>query len=166
MPLHHVSRGDQLYNNFSKILHWKLQKRHESRSPQIVVGIFFATLLILNQLYLPHPESDEVKGFPDAVHCWQREPKEPHFSIGREAVGHVDQNTTTTIHHQVASARMGSPRQPTMSPSLQHQALHGWGIMWHFSFWCFWCTIRSTILVEATCNVWVATSCCYCYFGK
>ena len=48
----------------------------------------------------------------------------------------------------MASPRTGSPRQPVVSPSLQHQALHQWGIMWYFSSWCWWCIIRSTILME------------------
>jgi hypothetical protein len=40
------------------------------------------------------------KGFPTIVHHRQREPKEPHFSRGHEAIGLVDHNTPTTIHHR------------------------------------------------------------------
>jgi hypothetical protein len=39
--------------------------------------------------------------------------------------GLANHNTPTTIHHRVVAPRTGPPRQPTMSPSLQHQALHG-----------------------------------------
>jgi hypothetical protein len=36
----------------------------------------------------------------------------------------LSNNTTpTTIHHQMALPRERSPRQPTMSPALRHQAL-------------------------------------------
>jgi hypothetical protein len=40
------------------------------------------------------------EGFSTAVHCRQREPKEPHFSRGHEAVGPTDYNTSTVIHHR------------------------------------------------------------------
>jgi hypothetical protein len=73
----------------------------------------------------PLPFPDVGKGFPVAVHCRQREPEEPHLSRGHETVGLADHNTPTTIHHRVAAPRTGPPRKPTMSPSLQHQALHG-----------------------------------------
>ena len=106
------------------------------------------------------------KGLPCIVHCRQWEPKEPHFSKHREAVGLSDHSSPTSIHHRVASPRTRSPRQPPVPPSLQHQGLHEWGIMWHFSYWCLWCIIRPTILVEATCCVWVLTSHCYYYFRK
>ena len=62
------------------------------------------------------------KVFPAIVHCQQQEPKEPHFGIGHEAVGLTDHNTSTTLHHRVASPRTGFVREPTMSPSIQHQA--------------------------------------------
>jgi hypothetical protein len=72
----------------------------------------------------PLPFPDVGKGFPVVVNCRQRELEEPHLSRGREMTGLADQNTPTTIHHQVAAPRMGPLRKPTMSPSLQHQALH------------------------------------------
>jgi hypothetical protein len=71
------------------------------------------------------PFQDVGKGFPVAVHCQQWELEEPHLGIGREAVGLADHNTPTTIHHRVVAPRTGPPRQSTMSPSLQHQDLHG-----------------------------------------
>ena len=74
---------------------------------------------------MPLPLPNVGKGFPATVHYRQREPKEHHFTKGREAAGLIDHNTSTTIHHQVASPRIGSSREPTMSPSIQHQALHG-----------------------------------------
>jgi hypothetical protein len=64
------------------------------------------------------PFQDVGKGFPAAVHCRQREPEEPHFERGREAVGLADHSTPTTIHHWVVAPRMGPPRQSTISPSL------------------------------------------------
>jgi hypothetical protein len=71
------------------------------------------------------PFQDVGKGFPVVVHCRQWEPEEPHLGRGREAVGLADHSTPTTIHHRVVAPRTGPPRQSTMSPSLQHQALHG-----------------------------------------
>jgi len=68
--------------------------------------------------------------FSVAVHCWQWEQKEPHFSRGLEAVGATDYTTPATIHHQVDSSRARSTCQPTMSPSLQQQVLHRWGTVW------------------------------------
>jgi hypothetical protein len=38
-------------------------------------------------------------------------------------VGPVDDTTPTTLHHQLASPRKRSSHQPTVSSSLQHQAL-------------------------------------------
>jgi hypothetical protein len=70
------------------------------------------------------PFQDVGKQFPVAVHCRQREPKEPHIGRDCEAVGLADHSTPTTIHHRVVAPRKGPPCQPTMSPSLQHQALH------------------------------------------
>jgi hypothetical protein len=66
-----------------------------------------------------------VKGSPLQFIVDKREPEEPHLSRGHETTGLADHNTPTTIHHRVAAPRMGPPRKPTMSPSLQHQALHG-----------------------------------------
>jgi hypothetical protein len=74
---------------------------------------------------VPLPFLDVGKGFPVVVHYRQREPEEPHLSRGCEMIGLADHNTPTTIHHRVATPRTRHPRKPTMSPSLQHQALHG-----------------------------------------
>ena len=112
------------------------------------------------------PLPDVGKGFPTIVHCQQWEPKEPDFSRGCEVVGFADHNTPTSVHHWVASPRTGSLCQPTVSPSLQHQSLHRWGIMWYCSSWCLWCIIGSTILMEVTCYVWVSASRCYYYVEK
>jgi len=78
---------------------------------------------------MPLPLKDVGEGFSTAVHCRQREPKEPHFSSGHEVDGPKDYITLATIHHRVASRRMRSSRQPGVPPSLQHQALHGIGTM-------------------------------------
>ena len=112
------------------------------------------------------PLPDVGKGFLATVHCWQQDPKEPHCNRGCEADGLIDHITPTTIYRWVSSPRMGSSREPIVLPSIQHQALHGWGIMWRCSPWCLWCIIRPTILVEETCCAWVKASCCYCYLGK
>jgi hypothetical protein len=74
---------------------------------------------------VPLPFLDMGKGFLVAVHCRHQEPEEPHLSRGCEMTGLVDHNTPTTIHHRVAAPRARPPCQPTMLPSLQHQALHG-----------------------------------------
>ena len=71
------------------------------------------------------PLTDVGKGLPGIVHCRQQEPKEPHFSRGCEAAGLADQITSIIIHHWVASLRTGSLHEPTVSTSIQHQALHG-----------------------------------------
>ena len=97
------------------------------------------------------------KGFPATVHCRQWEPKELDFSRGHEAVGFSNHSTPTAVHHWVASPRTRSSCQLAVPPSLHHQALHRWGIMWYCSSWCLWCIIRSTILMEATCYVCVGT---------
>jgi hypothetical protein len=71
------------------------------------------------------PFQNVGKGFSVVVHCRQRELEEPHLGRGREAVELADHNTPTTIHHRVVAPRTRPSRQSTMSPSLQHQALHG-----------------------------------------
>lgn len=53
-----------------------------------------------------------------------------------------------------------------MSASLQHQALHGWGIVWCCSSWLLRCIIRPTILVEASWCLWVKASHCYYFFWE
>jgi hypothetical protein len=72
----------------------------------------------------PLPFPDLCKGFPIAVLCRHREPKEPHLSRVRETDGIFNHNTPTIIHHRVDAPRTAPPRQPTTSPSLQHEALH------------------------------------------
>ena len=112
------------------------------------------------------PLLDVGKGFPTIVHCRQWDPKELDFSGGHEAVGFSNHSTPAAVHHRVASPRKRLLCQPTVSTSLQHQALHRWGIMWYFSSWCLWCIIRSTILMEVTCCVWVPSLRCYYYVRK
>jgi hypothetical protein len=73
---------------------------------------------------VPLPFPDVGKGFLVVVHFRQQEPKEPHLTRGHETTGLADHNTPTTIHHRVVAPRTGPLRQPTMSPYLQHQALH------------------------------------------
>ena len=68
---------------------------------------------------------DVGEGFSAVVRYQKWEKKEPHFNRGHEAVGLKDYNTSTTIHHWVASLRMRSSHQPAISPSPKHQALHG-----------------------------------------
>ena len=106
------------------------------------------------------------KRAPRYSHYRKWEPKELHFDRGREVARLTNHITSTTIHHRVASPRTISSREPAVSPSIQHQALHGWGNVWCCSTWCLWCIIRTTILVEATCYVWIKAPCCYYYFRK
>lgn len=93
------------------------------------------------------------KGLPSIVHYWQGEPKEPHLSRGHEVDGLTDHSASTIVHHRVASRRTRYSHEPAMLPSIQHQALHGWGIVWHYSSWSLWCIITTTILVEVICFV-------------
>ena len=65
-----------------------------------------------------------VKGSPLQFIVDSGSQKEPDFSRVHEVVGFADHNTPVFVHHRVASPRTGSPRQPTMLPSLHHQALH------------------------------------------
>ena len=101
--------------------------------------------------WAPLPLRDVSKGFLATIHCWQREPKEPHSNRGCEVARLTDHSTSTTVDHRVASPRTVSSRELAVPPPIKHQAPHGWGIMWHCSPWCLWCIIRSTILVEVTC---------------
>jgi len=77
---------------------------------------------------------------------------------GYQAVGIVDNNTRTTIQHQVASQGTRSSSQPAVSIVIRHPAFQGWGIMWFFPTGCLWCSLGPTIYVEAPCSLWVSTS--------
>ena len=99
------------------------------------------------------PLTNVGEWFTAAIHCWQWEPKEPHFSRGREMVGPTNYSTPTTVQYRVASPTTRSSSSPVVPPSLQRQTLHRWGIVWCCTSGCLWCIISPTILVEATCFV-------------